>query len=112
MPVEDVFTISGRGTVATGRLERGVVKVGDAAEIVGLQDEAKQTTITGVEMFRKSMDQAEAGDNIGCLLRVLTVRKLSADRLLPSRAQQLLTQSSQAKFTFLLRKRVAVISHS
>ncbi|MCR5593913.1 MAG: elongation factor Tu [Saccharofermentans sp.] len=69
MPVEDVFTITGRGTVATGRLERGIVKVGDAAEIVGLEDEPKATTITGVEMFRKMMDQAEAGDNIGCLLR-------------------------------------------
>ena len=69
MPVEDVFTITGRGTVATGRLERGTVKVGDAAEIVGLQDEPKATTITGVEMFRKQMDQAEAGDNIGALLR-------------------------------------------
>ncbi|MBR3533636.1 MAG: elongation factor Tu, partial [Clostridiales bacterium] len=69
MPVEDVFTISGRGTVATGRLERGTVKVGDPAEIVGLEDEPKSTTITGVEMFRKMMDQAEAGDNIGCLLR-------------------------------------------
>ena len=69
MPVEDVFTITGRGTVATGRLERGIVKVGDAAEIVGLEDEPKSTTITGVEMFRKMMDQAEAGDNIGCLLR-------------------------------------------
>ena len=69
MPVEDVFTITGRGTVATGRLERGVVKVGDAAEIVGLEEEPKSTTITGVEMFRKMMDQAEAGDNIGCLLR-------------------------------------------
>ena len=69
MPVEEVFTISGRGTVATGRVERGTVKVGDAAEIVGLQDEAKSTVVTGVEMFRKQMDQAEAGDNIGCLLR-------------------------------------------
>ena len=69
MPVEDVFTITGRGTVATGRLERGVVKVGDAAEIVGLEEEPKSTTITGVEMFHKMMDQAEAGDNIGCLLR-------------------------------------------
>ena len=69
MPVEDVFTISGRGTVATGRLERGTVKVGDAAEIVGLQDEPKSTTITGVEMFRKLLDEGEAGDNIGVLLR-------------------------------------------
>ncbi len=69
MPIEDVFTITGRGTVATGRLERGIVKVGDAAEIVGLKDERMSTTITGVEMFRKLLDQAEAGDNIGALLR-------------------------------------------
>ena len=69
MPVEDVFTITGRGTVATGRLERGVIKVGDPAEIVGLSDEKKNTVITGVEMFRKQLDQAEAGDNIGVLLR-------------------------------------------
>jgi elongation factor Tu len=69
MPIEDVFTITGRGTVATGRLERGIVKVGDAAEIVGLKEERMSTTITGVEMFRKLLDQAEAGDNIGALLR-------------------------------------------
>ena len=69
MPIEDVFTITGRGTVATGRLERGVVKVGDAAEIVGLKEDRMSTTITGVEMFRKLLDQAEAGDNIGALLR-------------------------------------------
>ena len=69
MPVEDVFTITGRGTVATGRVERGTVKVGDAAEIVGLQDKATETVVTGVEMFRKTLDQAMAGDNIGTLLR-------------------------------------------
>jgi len=69
MPVEDVFTITGRGTVATGRLERGVIKVGDPAEIVGLSDEKLSTVVTGVEMFRKQLDQAEAGDNIGVLLR-------------------------------------------
>ncbi|MBE7064929.1 MAG: elongation factor Tu [Ruminococcaceae bacterium] len=69
MPVEDVFTITGRGTVATGRLERGIIKVGDAAEIVGIKEEVKSTVITGVEMFRKLLDQAEAGDNIGALLR-------------------------------------------
>ena len=69
MPVEDVFTITGRGTVATGRVERGVVKVGDEVEIVGLEDATKKTVVTGVEMFRKLLDQAEAGDNIGCLLR-------------------------------------------
>ncbi|MFC4183928.1 elongation factor Tu [Saccharococcus thermophilus] len=69
MPIEDVFSITGRGTVATGRVERGTLKVGDAVEIVGLSDEPKSTTVTGVEMFRKLLDQAEAGDNIGALLR-------------------------------------------
>ncbi|WP_062107670.1 elongation factor Tu [Bacillus niameyensis] len=69
MPVEDVFSITGRGTVATGRVERGQVKVGDVVEIIGLAEEAAQTTVTGVEMFRKLLDYAEAGDNIGALLR-------------------------------------------
>ena len=69
MPVEDVFSISGRGTVATGRVERGTVKVSDTVEIVGLSDEKKSTVVTGVEMFHKLLDQAEAGDNIGALLR-------------------------------------------
>ena len=69
MPVEDVFSITGRGTVATGRVERGVVKVSDEVEIVGLKPEASKTVVTGVEMFRKLLDQAEAGDNIGVLLR-------------------------------------------
>ena len=69
MPVEDVFTITGRGTVATGRVERGQVKVSDQVEIVGLTDEKRSTVVTGVEMFRKILDYAEAGDNIGALLR-------------------------------------------
>ena len=69
MPVEDVFSISGRGTVATGRVERGTIKVGDVVEIVGLSDERTNTTVTGVEMFHKLLPQAEAGDNIGALLR-------------------------------------------
>ncbi|WP_226038426.1 elongation factor Tu [Aquibacillus saliphilus] len=69
MPVEDVFSITGRGTVATGRVERGVVKVGDEIEIIGLTEAPKKTTVTGVEMFRKLLDYAEAGDNIGALLR-------------------------------------------
>jgi elongation factor Tu len=68
MPVEDVFSISGRGTVATGRVERGVIKVGDEVEIVGIKDTQK-TTVTGVEMFRKLLDQGQAGDNVGILLR-------------------------------------------
>jgi len=71
MPVEDVFTITGRGTVATGRVDRGKIKVGDEVEIIGMQDEIKKTVVTGVEMFRKLLDQAEAGDNIGVLLRGL-----------------------------------------
>ena len=69
MPVEDVFSITGRGTVATGRVERGTVKMGDTVEIIGLTDERKTTVITGVEMFRKLLDSAEAGDNVGLLLR-------------------------------------------
>ena len=69
MPVEDVFSITGRGTVATGRVERGQVKVGDEVEIIGLEEESKKVVVTGVEMFRKLLDYAEAGDNIGALLR-------------------------------------------
>jgi elongation factor Tu len=69
MPVEDVFTITGRGTVATGRVERGTLKVGDEVEIVGLAEESRKTVATGIEMFRKLLDQAQAGDNIGALLR-------------------------------------------
>ncbi|MBU8880245.1 elongation factor Tu [Bacillus sp. FJAT-29790] len=69
MPVEDVFSITGRGTVATGRVERGQVKVGDVIDIIGMTEEPKSTTVTGVEMFRKLLDYAEAGDNIGALLR-------------------------------------------
>ncbi len=68
MPIEDVFSISGRGTVVTGRIERGVIKVGEEVEIVGIRETSK-TTVTGVEMFRKLLDQGEAGDNVGCLLR-------------------------------------------
>src|SRR3712207_1697935 len=69
MPIEDVFTITGRGTVVTGRVERGILKVGDEIEIVGLADESKKVVCAGVEMFRKLLDQAMAGDNIGALLR-------------------------------------------
>ena len=69
MPIEDVFTITGRGTVATGRVETGVLHVGDEVEIVGMQEEIRKTTVTGIEMFRKLLDEAQAGDNIGALLR-------------------------------------------
>jgi elongation factor Tu len=69
MAVEDVFSIEGRGTVATGRIERGMIKVGDEVEIVGLGEEPRKTTVTGVEMFNKTLGEGEAGDNVGCLLR-------------------------------------------
>ena len=69
MPVEDVFTITGRGTVASGRIDRGTIKVGDEVEIVGLNDEALKSTVTGLEMFRKTLDEGQAGDNVGVLLR-------------------------------------------
>ncbi|AMA74453.1 MULTISPECIES: elongation factor Tu [Aneurinibacillus] len=82
MPVEDVFSITGRGTVATGRVERGVVKVGDQVEIIGLTDEPKSTTVTGVEMFRKLLDQAEAGDNIGALLRGIDRKEIERGQVL------------------------------
>jgi len=82
MPVEDVFSITGRGTVATGRVERGTIKVNDVVEIVGLSDEKKQTTVTGVEMFRKLLDQAEAGDNIGALLRGIQKNEIERGQVL------------------------------
>ncbi len=82
MPVEDVFSITGRGTVATGRVERGVLKMNDTVEIVGLQDEAKKTVVTGIEMFRKLLDFAEAGDNVGCLLRGVDKKEIERGQVL------------------------------
>ena len=82
MPVEDVFSITGRGTVATGRVERGTVKMGDTVEIVGLTDEKKTTVITGVEMFRKLLDSAEAGDNVGLLLRGIDKKAIDRGQVL------------------------------
>ena len=82
MPVEDVFSISGRGTVATGRVERGTVKVSDTVEIIGLTEERRQTVVTGVEMFHKLLDQAEAGDNIGALLRGVAKNEIERGQVL------------------------------
>ena len=82
LPVEDVFSISGRGTVATGRVERGTVKMADTVEIVGLQDEPKSTVITGIEMFHKLMDSAEAGDNVGLLLRGVNKNEIERGQVL------------------------------
>ena len=82
MPVEDVFSITGRGTVATGRVERGQLKTGEEVEIVGLQDEKKKTVVTGIEMFRKILDYAEAGDNIGALLRGIQRNEIERGQVL------------------------------
>ena len=82
MPIEDVFTISGRGTVVTGRVERGRVKVGDKVEIVGLKDESTETTVTGTEMFHKTLEYAEAGDNVGCLLRGIDKKSVERGQVL------------------------------
>jgi elongation factor Tu len=76
MPIEDIFSITGRGTVATGRIETGIVKVGDEVELIGLGDEPKKTVVTGVEMFRKILDEGEAGDNVGLLLRGIDKKDL------------------------------------
>ena len=82
MPIEDVFSITGRGTVATGRVERGQVRVGDEVEIVGIAEETKKTVVTGVEMFRKLLDYAEAGDNVGALLRGVTREQIQRGQVL------------------------------
>jgi len=82
MPVEDVFSITGRGTVATGRVERGTVKVGDEVEIIGLAEETKKSVVTGVEMFRKLLDSAQAGDNIGALLRGIDRKEIERGQVL------------------------------
>jgi translation elongation factor EF-Tu-like GTPase len=98
MPVEDVFTISGRGTVVTGRVERGIIKVGEEIEIVGLRPTTK-TTCTGVEMFRKLLDQGRAGDNVGAFFAVPSVRKSSAARFWPSQAASPRTPGLKLKYT-------------
>ena len=82
MPVEDVFSITGRGTVGTGRIERGIVKVGDEVDLVGMADEIRKVTVTGVEMFRKLLDEGRAGDNVGALLRGIEREELQRGQVL------------------------------
>ena len=82
MPVEDVFTITGRGTVATGRVERGVLHLNEEVEIIGIKEEVQKTTVTGIEMFRKLLDEAQAGDNIGALLRGIKREDIERGRVL------------------------------
>jgi elongation factor Tu len=98
MPIEDIFTISGRGTVATGRVERGIVKVGEEIEIVGIRDTQKKV-VTGVEMFKKLLDEGRAGDNIGVCCAARSARTSSAGWCWPSRAASRRTRSSRARCT-------------
>ena len=102
MPIEDIFTISGRGTVVTGRIERGVINMNDPVEIVGIRP-TQNSTVTGIEMFQKTLDQGQAGDNVGILLRGIEKQLL---------AQSIRTQNSRLRSTFFLRKKVDATLHS
>ena len=110
MPIEDVFSISGRGTVVTGRIERGIVNVGDEIEIVGIKDTTK-TTCTGVEMFRKLLDEGRAGENVGVLCVVRSAMKLSVARYWRSPVRLLRTRSLSVRCMYCRRMRVVVIHH-
>jgi elongation factor Tu len=111
MPVEDVFSISGRGTVVTGRIERGIVKVGEEIEIVGIKDTVK-TTVTGVEMFRKLLDQGQAGDNVGLLLRGTKREDVSAAKCCASPAPSSPTPTSPLRCTCCRRTKAAATPRS
>ena len=111
MPIEDVFSISGRGTVVTGRVERGIIKVGEEVEIVGIRPTVK-TTCTGVEMFRKLLDQGQAGDNIGALLRGTKRDEVERGQVLAAPRASRPTRSSRLKCTFCPRKKAAAIPRS
>ena len=95
MPIEDVFTITGRGTVVTGRIEQGKIEVGNEVEIVGIHEKVEKTTVTGLEMFPKILDFAQAGDNAGALLATSSARTSSAARCSRSRAPSRRTRSSR-----------------
>ncbi len=111
MPVEDVFSISGRGTVVTGRVERGIVKVGEEIEIIGIKDTQK-TTCTGVEMFRKLLDEGRAGENVGVLLRGTKREDVERGQVLAKPGSLTRTPSLRQRFTFCRRTRVVVIRRS
>jgi elongation factor Tu len=106
MPVEDVFTITGRGTVATGRIETGIANTGDAVEIIGMGAEKLTSTITGVEMFRKILDRGEAGDNVGLLLRGVDKESIKEEWLFNRFSK---TRDFQAEVYILKKKKVDVI---
>ena len=106
LSIEDVFTITGRGTVATGRIERGVIGPGDPVEIVGLTDEPKQTVCTSVEMFRKVLDYGEAGDNVGCLLRGIAKNEVERGQVLAeARDHQAPQEVRRLRYTCSRKKR-------
>ena len=111
MPVEDVFSITGRGTVATGRVERGQIKVGEEVEIIGIHETSK-TTVTGVEMFRKLLDYAEAGDNIGALLRGVAREDVQRGQVLAAPGSITPHTKFKAEVTFYLKTKVDVTLHS
>ncbi|MFR5072022.1 MAG: EF-Tu/IF-2/RF-3 family GTPase [Bianqueaceae bacterium] len=100
MPVEDVFSITGRGTVATGRVERGVLHVSDEVQLVGLHSESKKYVVTGIEMFHKLLDEAQAGDNIGALLRGIQRTEIERGQVWRSPVPLHLTTRSRVRFTF------------
>ena len=111
MPVEDVFSIAGRGTVVTGRIERGVVKVGDEVEIVGIRPTQK-TTVTGVEMFRKELEKGEAGDNVGVLLRGTKKEKVERGMVLCKPGSITPHKKFEEKFMSFLKKKAGDTLHS
>jgi len=111
MPVEDVFSISGRGTVVTGRVERGIVKVGDEIEIVGIRDTTK-TTCTGVEMFRKLLDEGRAGENVGVLLRGTKREDVERGQVLAVPGTVKPTRRLRLRFMYWVKMKVVVTRHS
>ena len=112
MAIEDVFSIEGRGTVATGRIERGMVKVGDEVELIGLSEKPRKVIVTGVEMFNKTLDQGQAGDNVGCLMRGIKREEIERARCWPSPARSLRTPSSRPRSTSCRRRKAAGTRHS
>ena len=112
LPVEDVFSITGRGTVASGRIDRGVVRVNDEIEIVGIKEEIQKAVVTGVEMFRKQLDEGLAGDNVGVLLRGVQRDEIERGQVIAKPGSINPTLNSKVKFTSLLKKKVDVTLHS
>jgi translation elongation factor EF-Tu-like GTPase len=112
MPVEDVFSIKGRGTVVTGKIEQGVIKVGDEVSKSSVSVILRTTTVTGIEMFHKLLDQGQAGDNAGLLLRGIEREMLSVDKFLQSQDLSSHIQSLKLKYTYLQKMKVDVILHS